>query len=295
VVYGWELLRQLTPGLQRVSVVVPNYNYARYLRARLASILGQSYPVFELLVLDDASTDDSTQVVAACQRDWERDITLIVNDRNSGSVFAQWRQGIDRARGDLLWIAEADDLATPDFLASLAPRFAATPALAMAFVDAAQIDGAGQRLGDSYAAYCGEYSSLDFHRDFSVSGATFLTQGLGVRNTVLNVSGVLFRREALAAALARVGSELERWTIAGDWRLYGELCRAGGAVHYVARPLNQHRRHAASVVGANDLRQHLAEITAMHELLAQDPRQEPQITQWREAYRQELEQRINAA
>ena len=288
VAYGWELLRQLTPGLQRVSVVVPNFNYARYLRARLASILGQSYPVFELLVLDDASTDDSTQVVAACQRDWERDITLTVNDRNSGSVFAQWRQGIDRARGDLLWIAEADDLATPDFLASLAPRFAATPTLTMAFVDAAQIDGAGQRLGDSYAAYCGEYSSLDFHRDFSVSGATFLTQGLGVRNTVLNVSGVLFRRAALAAALARVGAELERWTIAGDWRLYCELCRAGGEVHYVARPLNQHRRHAASVVGANDLRQHLAEITAMHELLAQDLRQEPQLTQWRNNYLQSL-------
>ena len=295
VAYGWELLRQLAPGLQCVSVVVPNYNYARYLRARLASILGQSYPVFEILVLDDASTDDSTQVVAACQRDWDRDITLIVNDRNSGSVFAQWRQGIDRARGDLLWIAEADDLAMPDFLASLAPRFAATPSLTMAFVDAAQIDSAGQRLGDSYAAYCGEYSALDFHRDFSVSGATFLTQGLGVRNTVLNVSGVLFRRAALVAALARVGTELERWTIAGDWRLYCELCRAGGEVHYVAQPLNQHRRHAASVVGTNALPQHLAEITAMHELLAQDLQQETLISQWQADYRQKIEQRINAA
>ena len=288
VAYGWELLRQLAPGLQCVSVVVPNYNYARYLRARLASILGQSYPVFEILVLDDASTDDSTQVVAACQRDWDRDITLIVNDRNSGSVFAQWRQGIDRARGDLLWIAEADDLAMPDFLASLAPRFAATPSLTMAFVDAAQIDSAGQRLGDSYAAYCGEYSALDFHRDFSVSGATFLTQGLGVRNTVLNVSGVLFRRAALVAALARVGTELERWTIAGDWRLYCELCRAGGEVHYVAQPLNQHRRHAASVVGTNALPQHLAEITAMHELLAQDLQQETLISQWQSDYLRSL-------
>ncbi|HSO78583.1 MAG TPA: hypothetical protein VLQ88_00200, partial [Chromatiaceae bacterium] len=84
------------------------------------------------------------------------------------------------------------------------------------------------------------------------------------------VSGVLFRRSALQAALARVGPALSDWRIAGDWRLYIELCRAGGAVQYVARPLNQHRRHASSVVGANRLNQHLAEITAMHAELGPD-------------------------
>lgn len=163
-----------------------------------------------------------------------------------------------------MWLAEADDLASPDFLASLAPRFATQPALAFAFSDSAQLDGQGRRLGESYAAYCNEYSDLDYRQDFAVPGAAFLAQGLGVRNTVLNVSGVLFRRTALLAALERVGPGLSDWRIAGDWRLYAELCRAGGEVQYVARPLNQHRRHAASVVGANRLDQHLAEITAMH-------------------------------
>ncbi len=270
VAYGWALLRQLAPQLQRVSVVVPNYNYAHYLRARLESIFGQAYPVYEILVLDDASTDTSLQVLETCRRDWQRDLTLVTNDHNSGSVFAQWRQGIARAQGDLVWLAEADDLASPDFLASLAPRFAPQPDLAFAFSDSAQLDGQGRRLGESYAAYCNEYSDLDYRQDFAVPGAAFLAQGLGVRNTVLNVSGVLFRRSALQAALDRVGPALSDWRIAGDWRLYAELCRAGGAVQYVARPLNQHRRHAASVVGANRLDQHLAEITAMHAELGPD-------------------------
>ncbi len=288
VAYGWELLRQLDPQLQRVSVVVPNYNYAHYLRARLESIFGQSYPVFEILVLDDASTDTSLQVLETCRRDWERDLTLVTNDHNSGSVFAQWHQGIARSQGDLVWLAEADDLASPDFLATLAPRFATQPHLAFAFSDSAQIDRKGRRLGESYAAYCNEFSDLDYRQDFAVPGADFLAQGLGVRNTVLNVSGVLFRRSALQTALARVGPALSDWRIAGDWRLYAELCRAGGEVQYVARPLNQHRRHAESVVGANRLDQHRAEITAMHMELGPDLATVPGLAQRQRDYLESL-------
>jgi glycosyltransferase involved in cell wall biosynthesis/LmbE family N-acetylglucosaminyl deacetylase len=288
VAYGWALLRHLDPQLQRVSVVVPNYNYAHYLRARLESLFGQSYPVYEILVLDDASTDTSLQVLESCRRDWDRDLTLVTNDHNSGSVFAQWRQGIARAQGDLVWLAEADDLASPDFLASLAPRFATQPALAFAFSDSAQLDGQGRRLGESYAAYCNEYSDLDYRQDFAVPGTDFLAQGLGVRNTVLNASGVLFRRSALQAALDRVGPALSDWRIAGDWRLYAELCRAGGEVQYVARPLNQHRRHAASVVGANRLDQHLAEITAMHAELSPDLATVPGLARRQQDYRESL-------
>jgi hypothetical protein len=57
--YLYDLLELAGLPLQRVSVVVPNYNYARHLSQRLQSIQDQDYPVFELLVLDDASTDDS--------------------------------------------------------------------------------------------------------------------------------------------------------------------------------------------------------------------------------------------
>ena len=46
-----------------VSVVVPNYNYARYLDARLSSILNQTFQDFELILLDDASTDNSLEVL----------------------------------------------------------------------------------------------------------------------------------------------------------------------------------------------------------------------------------------
>ena len=70
-----------------VSVIVPNYNYARYLEERIESILAQSFQDFELILLDDCSTDESRSIL-------ERYAThpkvshYVPNEHNSGSPFA---------------------------------------------------------------------------------------------------------------------------------------------------------------------------------------------------------------
>ena len=63
--YLFDLCDMLGVKLPRISVVVPNYNYGRYLRERLTSIWAQTCPIFEVIVLDDASTDDSSAVLNA--------------------------------------------------------------------------------------------------------------------------------------------------------------------------------------------------------------------------------------
>ena len=96
----------------RVSVIVPSYNHARFLRQRIESILGQSFRDFELILLDDCSTDDSVSIL----REYEshaRLSALVVNAQNSGSPMAQWKRGLDLAAGELIWIAESDDWAEP--------------------------------------------------------------------------------------------------------------------------------------------------------------------------------------
>ena len=108
-------------------MAVPNYNYARYMDGRLGSIFRQSHPVHEILVLDDCSTDNSLEAIAAAAQAADRAIRFEPNDINSGSVFAQWRKAAELATGELLWIAEADDLSDPDFLASAAALFAGEP------------------------------------------------------------------------------------------------------------------------------------------------------------------------
>ncbi|TGV96003.1 glycosyltransferase family 2 protein, partial [Mesorhizobium sp. M2D.F.Ca.ET.145.01.1.1] len=130
----------------------PNYNYARYLGARLNSIADQTTRPYELIVLDDASTDESVQVIEQFLADCDIPCRLVVNAQNSGSVFRQWMRGVEMARGDYVWIAEADDLADPGFLAELLPAFERDEVV-MSYCQSRQIDGAGRVLSEHYLDY----------------------------------------------------------------------------------------------------------------------------------------------
>ena len=101
--------RRAMPDLPSVTVAVPNYNYAAYLRERLNSVFDQTHPIEDVIVLDDASTDESLKVIEEVAQERKRDLTLIINEANSGSVFKQWAGAVEAARGEFIWIAEADD------------------------------------------------------------------------------------------------------------------------------------------------------------------------------------------
>jgi glycosyltransferase involved in cell wall biosynthesis len=266
--YGMGLLQRLDPALPAVSVVLPSYNYADYMADRLGSILDQTCPVFEVIVIDDASSDGSAEAARRIARNRGRDITLIVNDRRAGSPFPNWRKGARMARGDLIWIAEADDSADPAFLATLAARMQETGA-ALGFCDSRQMDGDGAPLGDSYRPYMNGIEAGAFDAPLVMEGPEFAARFLAVKNVILNVSGVLFRREALLAALDATGNELDGLRVAGDWRLYTEICLGGGRVVYDPAPLNAHRRHRGSVTHALDAERHLSEIARMQRLTAE--------------------------
>ena len=92
----------------------------------------------------------------------------------------------------------------------------------------------------------------------------FLRDCLAARNLILNASAVVWRRTALQQALRRCGADLADFTMAGDWRIYAEALSQGGTVAYVARPLNTHRRHPASVTHRLPINRHLNEVTRMH-------------------------------
>ena len=260
--YCVDLCRTFGP-IQTVSVVVPNYNYAAYLKARLGSIFDQSYPIFEVIVLDDCSSDDSLAEIEKLNGVFGRDLTLVENEANSGNVFAQWAKGVSLCRGDLVWIAEADDLSDPSFVETLAAHFEDKKTL-LAFSNSRTIDQNGQPQWESYKGY---YDTL-FPGALSVSevfdAQRFLSEFLAVKNVILNASSVLWRRSVLETVLTRCATDLAHYRMAGDWRLYVEACRLEGTIAYEAAPLNVHRRHEASVTHALRKEQHLDEIRQIH-------------------------------
>ena len=97
------------------SVIIPNYNHADYLPKRIDSVLQQTYTNFEIIIIDDCSTDGSHLVIET-YRGSAKISHIIYNDSNSGSAFLHWKKGIGLAKYDWIWVAESDDFADPAFL-----------------------------------------------------------------------------------------------------------------------------------------------------------------------------------
>jgi hypothetical protein len=130
-------------------------------------------------------------------------------------------------------------------------------------------------------------------RDEIFDAQSFLHRFLAERNLILNVSAVVWRRDALAAALERCGEELAGWRLAGDWRIYLEvLAASSGHVAYIAEALNTHRRHDASATNRVDSTTHLAEVSRMHACLRSRLAPDASLRQRQVAYIRTLRQQF---
>ena len=249
-----------------VSVIVPNYNHARYLRQRLDGIFAQTFRDLEVIVLDDASTDDSLAVVAEYQD--RADVRVILSEQNSGSTFAQWLKGIDAARADVIWMAESDDGCAPEFLETLLPLLR-DPRVKLAYANSHVWNEQSEVVGDYTGnPYLTTLSATKWASAYRVSAEQEMNEGLGVKNTILSASAVLFRKCDVDVATR---SALQSMHVAGDWLFYAYAV-AEGDIAYTPKKLNFHRRHDESVVGKllkqNRVEQFFREFAAVQTWIA---------------------------
>jgi len=264
--YCFDLLAQLHPKLKKISVAIPNYNYAHYIEQRLASIYAQDYPVFEVVLLDDNSDDASVEIAERYAQRASRALSVHESDVNSGSVFKQWQNATQISRGDFLWIAEADDSADTSFLSTLIESVNADTGLA--FCDSVQIGASGEHLSKSYKHYFANVHPRLFTQDFNMSGIEFCQIAMAVRNVIMNVSSVLWNRQKLMSSMDTLGETMHNYDLVGDWLIYIELLNdKNTTVSYVSDALNVHRRHKTSVTHAIDSHQHLDEIADLHKFV----------------------------
>src|SRR6188768_2225570 len=101
-----------------VSIVIDNYNYARFLRAAVDSALAQAYPRVEVVVVDDGSTDDSREVIA---RYGDRISAVFKPNGGQASAF---NAGFAASHGDLVLFLDSDDVLLPSAVAAAADVFA---------------------------------------------------------------------------------------------------------------------------------------------------------------------------
>ena len=98
-----------------VSIIIPNYNHSKFLQQRLDSVFNQTFQDFEVILLDDCSTDNSVDILKK-YANHPKVSHLELNKQNSGSPFKQWQKGITMAKGTYIWIAETDDYCEFNFL-----------------------------------------------------------------------------------------------------------------------------------------------------------------------------------
>ena len=286
--YLYDLLELSNIPLPRISVVVPNYNYANYIESRLASITLQTFPIYELIVLDDHSTDNSKDIIQNFLQTCDIPHRFTINTKNSGSVFKQWEKGIALSRGDYIWIAEADDLSNAQFLEKLMPYFN-DPEVILAYSQSKQIDQDDNLLTDNYLNYTNDIGNY-WDDDYIIDGKEEIRRALCIKNTIPNVSGVVFKREELSSSFNNIKHEIKKYKVAGDWLIYIELAK-NGKIAYSSTSNNLHRRHAISVTKKNN---HMSEIVAV-QALCRDIVQLPQaVENIIHDYNQKLEQHFGS-
>ena len=223
-----------------VSVIVPNYNYARFLRQRIDSILQQDFTDYELILLDDASSDDSRSILESYRTN-PHVACIVCNEQNTGSPFSQWQKGLALARGKYVWIAESDDYAETSFLQEMVAVLERHPRAVVSFAGSSRVDPQG-RILPLDNDYWSRKSSLHKKGYRVFDGMSYIFHNLYWKNYIYNASGALFRKETLENVDL---SSCTAMRCCGDWLFWAKLA-ARGQVIEVYKKLNYFRCHAVS-------------------------------------------------
>jgi glycosyltransferase involved in cell wall biosynthesis len=224
-------------ALPEISIIIPNYNHALFLKQRIDSVLNQTYQDFEVILMDDCSTDNSLEIL----KDYSshpKVSALLVNESNSGSPFLQWKKGIEHAKGKLIWIAESDDYSDSAFLSTMIALIRSDQKIKVAFCQSRIADSEGKSIKTNEFAFS---NGTDSFHDWVLDGKEFCRDTLSRYNILLNASSVIFEKESYL----EVGGINTSYRICSDWLLWWSMISRGN-VGFISSPLNFYRVHPSN-------------------------------------------------
>jgi len=234
--------------VKSVSVIIPTYNYGRFIGEAVDSALAQTRAPLEVLVVDDGSTDGTAEVLAAYG-----DRIRVLRQKNSGVAMAR-NAGIAAARGEYLAFLDSDDAWYPRKLERQMPRFDAEPSLGLVHCGAETIDSGGRTLKTSVDGLEGRVAEAMLRLDREV----IMPQGSSI---------VVPKRVA-----EEVGGFDARLPPSEDWDFCYRVA-ARYAVGYVPEVLVRYRLHGSGI-HMNIARMERAMLIALEKAFA-DPRVQP--------------------
>jgi glycosyltransferase involved in cell wall biosynthesis len=206
-----------------VSVLIPTYNYGRFLDEAIQSVLAQTYSNFELIIVDNNSTDNTTQVVKNYLTD--KRVAYYRNDRNLGLV-ANWNKCVSYAKGEFVKFLMADDKFKPELLNEFVDIMRRYP-------DVALVTSNSEIFGARSKPRISNFIGLQNGKQMIVR---CLTKGSG--NLIGEPTTVMVRKRDLD----RVGAFKSDFTCLVDLNMWLRLLDCGDA-YFIAKSLSYFRVH----------------------------------------------------
>jgi glycosyltransferase involved in cell wall biosynthesis len=205
-----------------VSAIIPNYNHEKFIKERIFSILNQKYKPSEIILLDDASDDKSIVIAEEILITQNIPYYIDINATNSGFPISQWARGIELAKYPIVWIAESDDLSTPDFLLDAVASMTRNKT-EVYFCESVQIDEFGIdtnfQLENNYRTIPCVLNAPEDHQEIVFQYSKLLRDGMNIRNLFINVSAMVFDKESISNAInGALRTKLNRQV--ADWHAY---------------------------------------------------------------------------
>ncbi len=223
-----------------ISIIIPNYNHSPFLKKRIDSVLNQTYQNFELIILDDFSTDNSRNIIET-YRENPKISAISYSERNSGSPFKQWRRGIELAKGDWIWIAESDDFSETSFLQEAVDAINNHPSIGIFYCDSFIIDKEDRKFPEKYSERKNRvFNTLKWSSPYYKSGIDEINENLKFDCTINNISSMVFSK-----ILFYKISGIEEYSYYGDW-FFAIKASFLIDIFYSTKPLNYYRKHKQS-------------------------------------------------
>jgi glycosyltransferase involved in cell wall biosynthesis len=223
--------------MAKVTVIIPNYNHAEYLNRRIDSVLQQTYADFEIILLDDCSTDRSKEILLNYKNN-PAVSQIVINEKNTGSPFEQWTKGFELSSGDYIWIAESDDWCEPTLLETLVNPMLADDSIVLSYCQSLLVTDKGE------ITYKTESNQLEQYLD----GNDFVRGSMFGDTVLVNAGMAVFRK----SSITKIDNLYKTMKSAGDWMFWVNIALTGN-VFVSGKYLNYFNRHMGTVSSKSEL------------------------------------------
>lgn len=237
-----------------VSIVFTSYNHKEYLKQALDSLINQTYPNLEIIIIDDCSTDGSQEILR--QYEHIHNINLKLQTQNSGSYVKASNYGASFAKGEYILFAQCDDFAEANQIEVLLEAFNNNPSVGVVFSKSNLVDEKGITFTDDFLG-----RERSFKRSVKETGlikGSKMKEFLSFSCVIPNLSAALIKHNLFK----EINGLSEQYLVVADWEFWLDLTEKTD-FYYINQPLNYFRQHDTTIRSSIKMKTQIIEVYKM--------------------------------